>query len=259
MKRTLRCCCLGAVVAAMAGCGLEPAPVPRVDAAESLGSPPPRASSARRVPIEIVSVTPESIQVRGGRAVADDFLIEYRIANPEKVDKAEVRVHARGLSDISRYELPVRAEGTFSLRVEPGAFDFGPTVRFRASCPEGVTDWFTLGSPPVPYDDRMAPGLKIGSVTPESIGFDRNPDSGGAVRIGIWGLELTPECTAEGEIDGRPLPLHNTFAKPKQITALVKFSDLDGRAISARYLEIKVSIRGPGLGQVAIQRIPFVE
>jgi hypothetical protein len=244
----------------VAACGGESAPA-KSDTAVPAAPPPatPAAPpSANIQPIEIVSVDPETLPIVNGRARPTLFAVEYRIARPEAVEKAEVVLHAPGISDVVKKEVPIEASRRVYVALERD-FDFGPKVRFRAICPGGTTEWHTLGEPPVPAEKRTASGVAIWSVGPSSIGFDRSGLEGTAVRFGMTGQGLSSECKAEGQVNGRPMELFTVLFFDRKLQGTFNRSELDNREVSARYLEVKVSIRGARLGQVAIKRIPFVE
>lgn len=244
----------------LAACGGSSAP-PKTDGAVPAAPPPAVPAAAPAVstqPIEIVSVTPETLTVVDGRARPTLFAVEYRIARPETVEKAEVVLHARGLSDVVKKEVPVEASRRVYVALERD-FDFGPKVRFRAICPAGTTEWHTLGEPPVPPEKRGASGVAIWSVGPESVGYNTSGMEGTAIRFGISGQGLSSECKAEGQVNGRPIELFTVLFFDRKLQGTFNRREIDERAIAARYLEVKVSIRGARLGQVAIKRIPFVE
>ena len=215
------------------------------------------ATAPRPARVEIVGIDPPTIEVVNGIAVAGAYSVTYGIRDPAEVTKAELLVHARGLGTISRQEVPIVASATFNLRIDPGSFDFGPTISFRAHCPAGVTDWFVLGSDPLAYEERMSPGLQIGSIGPRWIDYSPNEDSGSSIRVTIFGQALTRDCTVEGDVNGRTVELFNANAQNKQIQVLLRRSDFGHRAVAARYLEVKLSLKGPGI--VAIAQVPFIE
>ena len=127
---------IGVLSVIVSACGGD-APPPRAQDPPA----PPRATVPPKpvMPVEIVSVSPETIDIRGGRAMPTTFTIEYRIANPEKVEKAEIRIVAKGLGIIKRDAVPVQASGIVTLSFD-SSHDFGPLVRFRVTCPQGTTD-----------------------------------------------------------------------------------------------------------------------
>src|SRR5690349_7617323 len=100
MHRTTSRCCAVLCGLLVAACGSEPPPAQRAQAPQAPVKPvaPVRAAAA----VEIVSINPETIDVRGGHVVPTTFTIEYRIAEPEKLSEAEVRVEATGYGVLQR-------------------------------------------------------------------------------------------------------------------------------------------------------------
>lgn len=225
-------------------------------------APQPRATTPPKpvMPVEIVSINPETIEMRGGRAVPTTFTIEYRIANPEKVEKAELRVVAKGLGIIQREVVPVQPSGTVYLSVD-ATRDFGPIVRFRVTCPQGTTDWRTLGAKPLPLEERQADDFKITGVSPDHVepNYSGDTGSGSGVRVGVHGRGFSKDCTVEAERDGSPIQLNNPYFYNRSMNGLLMHRDIDSRPITGRFLEIGLSIHGPGVGQIHYQIVSFNE
>ena len=212
------------------------------------------------MPVEIVGINPETIDVRGGRAVPTTFTIEYRIANPEKVEKAELRIVAKGLGIIQREVVPVQASGIVNVTFD-GSQDFGPVVRFRVTCPQGTTDWRTLGARPLPLEERQTDDFQITGVSPDRVepNYSGDTGSGSGVRVGVHGRGFSKDCTVEAERDGSPIQLNNPYFYNRSLNGLLMHRDIDSRPVTGRFLEIGLSIRGPGVGQINLKQVPFNE
>jgi hypothetical protein len=257
--RSLRFGLLLPLVFAFAGCSNEPTAVTTGPANVAAAATRPRTSTP--LSLSIVSVSPETFSVTGGRAAWQVLEVAYTILDPAKVQSARVEVYAREIGVISRMDVPVQASGTVRFLVDPqGPSDFGPTVRFRASCPEGTTEWYELGQEPLPYEDRMGDTLRITNVNPSSIkeGPDESEDSnqrGVGTRVSIYGKKLSAACSIESQVDGSPVQLNNPLFFNGHFEGLLMRRDLSYRSVSPRYVELKFSIRGPGIGQVAIKNM----
>ena len=220
--------------------------------------PQTQAAPPRALPVEIVSISPETIDVRGGRAVPTEFTIEYRIANPEKVSEAEVRIESSGFGVLQRQPVPVQPSGVVTM-VADLKDDFGPIVRLRAVCPAGTTEWRQLGVPRDPDASSEASGVTLTSVSPTEIKPSYTGDAAGAARIGLHGSGFSADCKIEAERDGSPVEIANTYFRDRALTGLLRHYDIDSRPVARRYLDFGVSIRGPGVGQINLKRVPFNE
>ena len=240
---------------AAAGCGSSDPP----PAAERPARAARPAAAPAKVPVKIVKVEPDTIMVHHGTAVPGEYTVHYLIGEPEKVEEAKVTVYVPGVDDvILKQDVHIVAADTATFTIAP-RWDFGPTLRFRAVCPQGTTDWFTYGSELLPLEERMAPGLRIANVGPERIFYNLTGQEGGSQRISILGRELGPGCKPEGEVNGQPVELSGTMAQKGKIETLLRRDDFGDTAVAKRYLEVKLSVKGPGFAKVAIERIHFVE
>ena len=251
-----------AVVTSIAGCSNEQAAVATGAAAATAAATKSTAASPR-FSVAIVSVSPGYFAVSGGHATWQPLEVAYTILDPGKVTSARVEVYARELGVIAREEVPIQASGTVRFIVDPkGSTDLGPTVRFRASCSEGTTDWYELGQEPLPYETRMDDTFRISAVNPTSIkeGPDDSEDPnqrGVGTRVSIYGRKLNKDCQIESQVDGSSVQLNNLMYYNGHFEGLLMRRDISYRSVSPRYVEVKLSIRGPGLGQVAIKNLPF--
>jgi hypothetical protein len=247
---------IGVLSVIVSACGGD-APPPRAQDPPA----PPRATVPPKpvMPVEIVSVSPETIDIRGGRAMPTTFTIEYRIANPEKVEKAEIRIVAKGLGIIKRDAVPVQASGIVTLSFD-SSHDFGPLVRFRVTCPQGTTDWQTLGAPPLPLEERQTGEFRITAVSPSHVEPDYSGASvGSGVRIGVHGRGFSKDCTVEAERDGSTIHVNNPYFSNRSMHGLLMHRDIDSRPVAGRFLEFGLSIHGPGVGRIHHKHVLFNE
>lgn len=211
----------------------------------------------------ILSVTPATIDVSGGRASTTPFTVAYEIRHVEGVEKAEIRLHAPGLGDVFTTPVDVVEKGLATFEFDSGTHDFGPTIRVRATCPEGTTEWYTLGrdpSLPAPFSPTALRILSAGpgSIPRPSSEFAASNWDQLATRVTIRGAGLTAACTPEADVDGSPVEILSVGWRGTYFEGTIANRHI-GRPMSPRYLELKLSLDGPGVGVVAIHRVPFTE
>lgn len=243
----------------------------RLPAPTAEGSPPdsstPRAVTDPwpKVYPRIVSVNPPTLPVRDGRAASSTHQVAYEIANAAAVSRAEISLYSPRRGEVQkRVAVPVVEKGTFDLVIDARDFDFGPTVRLRARCPSGVTDWFTLGDEPVTLKQRSAERLQVEAVSPEMIGPqdpDDERDSMSLVTgVTLRGGSLTRDCTPEAEVNGSSIELTpNSNGLPGQVGCLLRWREIGGRPVARRYLELKLVLHGSRVAVEAIARVRFSE
>jgi hypothetical protein len=212
--------------------------------------------------VKIVSIDPEEIEVEDGEVWPTVFTLEYEIGDPESVDSAELIVDAQGAGKIYSEKLRIVKSGDVTFKIAPPHGDLGPTIRFRATCPEGTTEWHRLGEERQDlYDGSSA--LRIDSIAPNYVNVTGRLASGaegtgGGLRVKIFGKKLTRDCTVEGQVNGQPIELRGVFGYPGRIEGILYYEDFDDRYVTPRYLEVKVVIKGArDLG--TIKRVPFIE
>lgn len=229
--------------------------------AQTSSVPAPGAAAAPADPsgpVVIVSVTPDTIDVTDGRAANGFIQVEYRIRNPDQVEKAELRIsvpNERG--DLHTEALPIQASGIVNVSFDAGSRDLGPKVQFRANCPSGSTDWVTLNAEQLPEDPAAATPRLTSASAP--LGFVEDQRSAGDARLSLFGQGLTADCTAEGNIDGRAVEIMNPRFEGRRIQALLPRRELNYREVPPRYLEMQVRIRGPKTAYAASKRLLFNE
>jgi hypothetical protein len=205
----------------------------------------------------IVSISPETIVVHNGHAPPTRYSLTYEISNSEKATKAYISVYARGVGEVQRFDVDVKPQGQIEFLLDASDLDLGPTVRFRARCPYGETDWFVMGSDPMDFQQRMS-SREIGNVNPGYWQMRPGAQAGG-IPITIWGGQFTKDCTPEAQVDFSSVDLQNVAAGAKQIYGILPFDALQGRPITARHLEVNLVVTGPGMPAADVYNLNYVE
>jgi hypothetical protein len=155
----------------------------------------------------IVSLSPETIPFHDGHAPLGRYSLTYEIDGAEKAKKAYISLDARGVGVLQQFDVDLQPRGKIEFFLDASNIDLGPTVRFRAHCPGNDTDWFLMGSDPLPYPE-VATSSQIGSVLPAYVETSQRP-LGGNFPVTIKGAKITKDCTAEAQIDGNTVELKN--------------------------------------------------
>jgi hypothetical protein len=223
------------------------------------GAPP--APPAAGAGFAIGAVTPERLSLAGDRVDSQTLNVSYSMPNPSTVTEAQLKLYIEEVGDIATQTVAPAEQGTATFAVDPKSHSIGPWVRFRATCPAGTTDWYTLGQIQLDYDTRMSKDFRIGSVMPQSIrwtqSLSENPDA--AQRVKIWGPGLPADCRIEAQVNGRPVELNNVHYLNKQYEGLLLNRDIGNSPISPRYAELKLIINRSGRRIATVKRIAFVE
>jgi hypothetical protein len=224
---------------------------------------PPRAPT--RATPRVVSITPSTVDIRDGRLAGGSYSVEYEIANPELVERAEIVIYAPGVGQVQRVSVSPRERDIVTFDLDTTG-DFGPTIALRAQCPGTESDWYILGTKRAPYGTEVPAGLHITGVSPDYINLDRalvagNGDlaAGAGVPVTMSGSLITPECTPSATVNGSEVELKNVYAQRGQIRSLLLYRDFYNRYVSSRYLEVKLSLHGAGFAVANIGYIEFVE
>jgi|RhiMethySRZTD1v2_1073278.scaffolds.fasta_scaffold21027_7 hypothetical protein len=212
----------------------------------------------------IGDVTPERLSLSGDQVATQTLSVSYSIPDPGTVTEATLKLYVGEIGDIATQTITPEANGVAQFSVQPRSHSIGPAVRFRASCPQGETGWYTMGQMPLDYDDRMSSKtLQIGSVMPQSIrwspALDGSAGDGAAQRVTVWGPTLTPDCKVEAQVNGSSVELMNVRFMGKGFEGLLKFRDIGNTTISPRYAELKLLITRNGRKTEAIKRIAFLD
>jgi hypothetical protein len=205
----------------------------------------------------IVSMSPETIVVHDGHAPVTRYSLTYEINNSEKATKAYISVYARGVGEVQRFDVDVKPRGQIEFLLDASDIDLGPTVRFRAHCPYGDTDWFVMGSDPIDFQQRMS-SREIGNVNPVYWEMRTRALAGG-IPITIWGSQFTAACTPEAQVDFSSVDLQNVRVISKQIMGMLPFDALQGRPITVRHLEVNLVVSGPGMPAEDVYNLNYVD
>jgi hypothetical protein len=187
----------------------------------------------------IVSMSPDTIPFHNGNVPMTHYSLTYEIEHSEKATKAYISVYAPGVGEVQRFDVDVQPRATIEFLLDASNFDMGPTVRFRAHCPYGDTDWFVMGGDPMPYP-QINSTSQIGNVDPAYV--QRGHPNVGGVPVTIAGSKFTRECTPEAQVDGSNVEMQNVVAIDKRISGLLPYEALQGRPVVVRHLEVKLVV-----------------
>lgn|SRR5271157_576488 len=205
----------------------------------------------------IVSMSPDTIVVHDGHAPMQRFSLTYEIDHAEKATKAYISIYARGIGEVQRFDVDVQPRAQIEFLLDASSFDLGPTVRFRAHCPYGDTDWYVMGSDPPEFPQRPS-SKEIGLVGPAYID-KRSLAPGVEVSISIDGAQFTRDCTAEAQVDGTTVELRNVVAGDRRITAQLPADALQRRPVAVRHFEVQLVVYGPGMPAEDVYELTFAE
>lgn len=243
-------CLLIATLASSGACS-EPDP-PRATPRQT---PPPQAA---RAAFAINAVTPERLALEGDRVGTQTLSVSYSIPDPATVTEAQLKLYVGEIGDIATQKVTASEHGGAQFVIEPSPHSLGATVRFRASCSNGTTDWFTLGQTPFDYKAKV---FRIDNVTPPSIQWSDamgEHQSGVGARVAIWGSELPGDCRIEAQANGSPIELNNVLFFNRRYQGLLRYEDIGDAPISPRYAELKLLVTRGGRRVEAVKRIPFL-
>ena len=112
----------------------------------------------------IVSMSPETIMVHEGHAPMRRFSLTYEIHDADNATHAYISVCANGIGEVQKFDVDVQPKNQIEFFLDGSQFDFGPTVRVRAHCDSGYTEWYSVGSKP-PVFFMHSSVRQISSVT----------------------------------------------------------------------------------------------
>ncbi|HKV99715.1 MAG TPA: hypothetical protein VJN96_07820 [Vicinamibacterales bacterium] len=251
--RTSGRCLLIATLASSVACS-EPDP-PRATPRQTPTPQPARTAFA------ITAVTPEQLALEGDRVGTQTLTVSYSIPDPATVTEAQLKLYVGEIGNIATQTVTA-GEHEAQFVIEPSPHSLGATVRFRASCSSGTTDWFTLGQMPDESNPRGAKVFRIDNVTPQSIRWSEamgEGQGGVGARVSIWGSELPGDCRIEAQANGSSIELNNVLYFNRRYQGLLKYEDIGDAPISPRYAELKLHITRTGQRVEAVRRIPFLE
>jgi hypothetical protein len=203
----------------------------------------------------IVSMSPETITVHEGHAPMQRFSLSYEINDADKASHAYISVYANGVGEVQKFDVDVQPKNQIEFLLDPSQFDFGPTVRVRAHCESGYTEWYTMGSKP-PTSFTHSSVRQISSVSPNGVPARSSGDSG--VPLDIRGV-ITRDCTPEVQVDGSTQSLENVVVTDSEIRGVLPYSTLQGRPILMRNLQVQLVVEGTGFRNADIYYLDFSE
>ena len=218
---------------------------PRVAVATPTPAPgTPWNPSPDQLGVGIGDVSPQKLATSGNQIAAQIISVPYRIPHPENVTEAALTLYVKEIGDIATMPVTPMENGVAHFAIEPRSHSLGPTVRFRASCSQGLTDWYTLGQMPFNTDMRMSGVFQISNVTPESVRWTPAMDgeSGAGQRVAIWGPALGAGCRIETQVNGSDAELKSIIFEGRRYTGLLMYRDIDYHIISPRYAELQLSV-----------------
>jgi hypothetical protein len=268
MKSNWRLASVLLTVSLLAACrkssdsGATPAPSTQNPAAQENSAAAPAPSKERHHALFshgasplIVSMSPETILVHEGHAPMQRFSLSYEINDADKATHAYISVYANGIGEVQKFDVDLQPKNQIEFLLDPSQFDFGPTVRVRAHCESGYTEWYTMGSkPPVFFTHSSV--REISSVYPNTVPARGSGDSG--VPLDIRGV-ITRDCTPEVQIDGSTQSLENVVVTDREIRGVLPYSALQGRPVLMRHLEVNLVVEGTGFRNGDIYYLNFSE
>ena len=260
------CWALLLIILFLGGCRKSGEPTASSQAGNPPGQPAPAALSSKErhhrsfpsgVSPLIVTITPDTIVVHDGHAPARHYSLTYEIDHPEKGTKAYIQVYAQGVGSVQKFDVDLQPRGQIDFLLDASSLDLGLTVQFRAHCPFGDTDWYTMGSDPA--EQTQSPSSQeIGSVFPPSID-KRSIARGVSVSVRIEGPQLSSACTAEAKVNDTAVELKNVRAEDKRIMAEFPGDALEGRPVATRYFEVLLVVEGAGTPAADTYNLEFAE
>lgn len=210
----------------------------------------------------ILSVAPERLRLEGASVAPQTLDVSYRIREPETVLEAWLELQVSVVGELARVAVPIQASGSVRFDVMPRRHSLGPHVRFRAACPQGTTDWHSLGSPPRPLAESEADVFQIGYVSPSSIPWSTSLDpayggGGGGKRVSISGKRLTADCRIEAQVNGSSVELHGVRHTGRRFEGLLYYEDINYDAIAPRYADLQLVVKRKGSLKAAGKTMPF--
>lgn len=258
------CACLAAAGTLVTGGACrkssETASVGASDSANAAATAPAPATKQRPRPFFggnrpspfIVSMSPDTIRVHDGHASVARYSLVYEIGNVERATKAVISINAPGVGEIKKFDVDLKSRAEIEFLLDASDADLGATVRFRAHCPFGDTDWFIMGSQPGTSRPRQ-----IAQVYPPYVDIHGNRSSAG-VPITISGSQFTPECTPEAQVDSSSVDLKNVVASDGQIHALLPYEALQGRSAAGNQLNVLLTVYGSSMPAADVYHLNFV-
>ncbi len=211
----------------------------------------------------IVSVSPEQVSIDGDRVSPQAFDVSYVMRDLKAVTDARMELVIPGLGELARAGVAVQESGSVRVEVGSGSPSLGATVRFRASCPNGASEWYAMGQVPNTLRRETASsGVRITNVSPPSIvkasAMDSTKSDGGQ-KVFVTGKNITAECTVETQVNGSRVELMNTRFNGPRFEGLLLFRDLGYSPVAPRYLEMRFVVKRRDAPVAAIRKLAFAD
>ena len=196
--------------------------------------------------VALTSIVPDRLATDGDHIANQILEVSYRIQDPDRIKTAKLYLWAPDVGDLGQFEVPAQATAAVRFLVTPGEHSIGPEVRFRAVCPEGTSDWYTLGQLE-PEGEPAKEGISIHHMSPKSIGWHLGDPMGQKLttqRIILNGSNFSPACTVESESNRSRIELQDVKYDRKTLQGLLKLSDIGTDRVTPRYAELKIVVSG---------------
>lgn len=212
----------------------------------------------------IEGVSPDRVAIDGDRVAPQAFDVSYRMRDLKSIRDAWIQVDIPGSGELARAGVAVQESGSVRVEVGSGSPSLGPTVRFRASCANGASSWYTLGQVIASSRARAAEtgAVRITNVSPPSIARTPAMDparSGAGQRVVVTGKGMSADCKVETEVNGSAVELTNARFNGPRYEGVLLFRDLGYSPVARRYLELKLVVKRADAPVVALRKLPFID
>lgn len=210
----------------------------------------------------IESVSPDRVQIDGDRVAPQTFDVSYRMRDVKSIREAWIQLDIPRAAELVRVGVPLQDSGAVRVEMGSGSPSLGATVQFRASCANGTSSWYAMGTPLVRGRERNAGVVQITNVSPPSIGKTANMDpakSDAGQRVFVTGKGLSADCKVETRVNGSPVELANARFNGPRYEGLLLFRDLGYSPVAPRFLEMKLVVRRTGAPELAVMKLAFAD
>jgi hypothetical protein len=212
----------------------------------------------------IEGVSPDRVLIDGDRVAPQAFDVSYRMRDLKSIRDAWIQLDIPGAGELTRVGVAVQDSGSVRVEVGSGSPSLGPTVRFRASCANGASAWYTMGQALASSRERSADAgaVRITNVSPPSIARNAAMDparTGAGQRVVVTGKGVSADCNVEAEVNGSRVELANTRFNGPRFEGLLLFRDLGYSPVARRYLEMKLVVKRSDAPLVAMRKLPFID
>jgi hypothetical protein len=231
-----------------------------VEEAPSLASANTREAMIAGTGIE--GVSPDRVLIDGDRVAPQAFDVSYRMRDVKSIRDAWIQLDIPGAGELTRVGVALQDSGSVRVEVGSGSPSLGPTVRFRASCANGASQWYTMGQAFAGSRAADAGAVRITNVSPPSIARSAAMDpakTGAGQRVVVTGKGVSADCNVETEVNGSRVELANARFNGPRFEGLLLFRDLGYSPVARRYLEMKLVVKRSDAPAVATRKLPFID